>query len=133
MLRTLSKPHEEMADTSLRKLSAETLKSLDRGKLSATLEKAIQRAVQDCIDRPSDDRVRKVTLQFDLTPVVDMDDNIVCCDGVKAKYQVRSKVPDWESKELDFGVQRDGSLIFNEDAPENHRQTTMDYGGSKEE
>lgn len=110
----------------LKRLSAETLKSLDQGKLAATLEKALERAVGDCIARPTDDRARKVTLQFDFTPVTDVDEGLVTLYGVKAKYQVRSKVPDWESKILDFGVQRDGSLVFSEESPENHRQKTLD-------
>lgn len=109
-------------------LSAETLARLDRGKYKATLEAAFQRAVQDCIDRPTDDRTRKVTVQFDLVPVCDMDDKIVCCDGIKAKYQVKAVMPNWESKPLDFGVQRDGTLVFNEDAPDNHRQLTLPTG-----
>lgn len=114
-----------MADTKLKRLSAETLKSLDNGRFASVLQTAIERAVSDCIARPTDDRSRKVCLQFELTPVVEVDERIVYCDGVKAKYQVRSKVPDWESKVLDFGVQRDGSLIFNEESPDNHRQLTM--------
>lgn len=116
-----------MATQQLQKLTAATLKSLDKGKLAVTLEKALQRAVSDCIDRPGDDRARKVHLQFDLTPVVEVDENVVYCEGVKAKYQLRTKVPDWESRVLDFGVQRDGSLVFNEESPDNHRQTAIPF------
>ena len=117
-----------MSEQTLRKLSADTLGLLDRGKCKATLEAALQRTVQDCIDRPSDDRKRKVTLQFDLAPVCEVDDKIVYCDGVKATYQVKATMPNWESRPLDFGVQRDGSLVFNEESPDNHRQMTLPNG-----
>jgi len=108
-------------------LTSETLHQLDRGKFSATLEAALQRVVQDCIDRPTDDRTRKVIVQFDVVPTYEEEDRVVYCDGAKAKYQVRARLPDWESKQLDFGVQRDGKLLFNEDAPDNHRQSTMEF------
>lgn len=113
-------------------LSAATLESIDHGRLAATLETALKRATQDCIDRPSDDRVRKVVLELNLSPVCDEEDRVVYCEGVKARYQVRTKVPDWESKTLDFGVRRDGSLVFNEDAPDNHKQATIPFAEEEE-
>lgn len=114
-----------MTTMELVKLTTETLSRLDRGKYKATLEQAFQRAVQDCIDRPGDDRNRQVTVQFDLAPTVEVEDNVMYCDGVKARYQVRAKLPNWESKVLDFGVRKDGSLVFNEASPDNHRQMAL--------
>ena len=114
-----------MPDHELLELTAETLARLDKGKYAATLEAALKRAVQDCIDRPTDDRNRKVVVQFDLAPITDIDEQIVTCEGVKAKYQVKVTNPNWESKTLDFGVRRNGTLVFNADVPDNHLQMTF--------
>jgi hypothetical protein len=87
---------------------------------------ALQRAVKDCIDRPSDERSRKVTLQINLTPVKEVIDNVISCEGAHGLFQVRCKIPDWETRTYDFGVRTNGALVFNPDSPGNHRQKAFD-------
>lgn len=116
--------------TELYKLQAESLAKLDRGALAVTLEKALQMAAHDCIDRPADDRARIVTVQIELKPKAEYDNDTRSLEvtGAEGKYKVRCKTPDWESKTLDFGLQTNGTLIFNENAPDNHRVRSLPFG-----
>jgi len=106
-------------------LTAGSLKHLDRGAAGVSLDHAIARAVKDCIDRPGDDRARKITLQIEIKPVTETINNVITCEGAKGVYKVRLRTPDWESNELDFGVRENGMLIFSEDSPANHRQAQL--------
>jgi len=94
-------------------LNAETLKHLDRGIASAAL------------DRPGDDRPRKITLQLCIKPVTETMNNTLSCEGAKGEYKVALSIPDWQSQTLDFGVRQNGMLIFSEESPANHRQRTI--------
>ena len=109
----------------LERLSLETIKDLDSGIAMQTFQQAVQRAVRDCIDRPGDKRARKVILQLAVTPVPIIEGNTIDCDGAKGIFMCRVKIPDWETRQVDFGVQQSGDLIFNPDSPNNHRQTTL--------
>lgn len=106
-------------------LTASTLSKLDRGSAAAALDLAISRAVRDCLDRPGEDRPRKITLQIDVVPVKEVIDNVLSCEGARGIYKVRYRQPDWESQELDFGVRENGMLVFSETSPGNHRQSTF--------
>ena len=64
---------------------------------------------------------------------VDDDTHTYYVDGVVGKYKVRCKIPDYESKPLDFGVQSDGSLVFNENHPDNHRARSLPFPDDAEE
>ena len=110
---------------SLKRLSLESIKELDGGAAMQTFQTAVQRAVKDCIDRPGDKRPRKVVLQLAITPVPVIQGNVIDCDGAKGAFQCKVKIPDWETRTVDFGVQNSGDLIFNPDSPHDHRQTTM--------
>ena len=114
-------------------LTASTLAKLDRGAAAAALDKAIETAVRDCLDRPSDERARKITLTLELVPVKDVIDNVISCEGAKGVYKVRYRQPDWESKELDFGVRENGMLVFSELSPDNHRQAMLNIMEQKDD
>jgi len=120
--------------TELYKLQASSLTQLDRGALAVTLEKALQQAATDCIDRPADDRARIVTVQIELKPKAEWDNDTRSLEinGAEGKYKIRCKTPDYESKPLDFGLQTDGTLIFNENAPDNHRVRSLPFGDDDE-
>ena len=115
---------------SLLRLNLESIKELDGGATMQTFQDAVQRAVKDCIDRPGDKRARKVVLQLALTPVPNISGNVIDCDGAKGVFQCRVKIPDWEMREVDFGVQNSGDLIFNPDSPRDHKQMTLLEGES---
>jgi hypothetical protein len=109
----------------LQRLTLETIKDLDSGIAMETFQTAVQRAVKDCLDRPGDKRARTVVLQFKITPVATITGNTIDCDGAKGIFQCKTKIPEFETREVDFGVQQNGDLIFNPDSPLNHNQMTL--------
>lgn len=88
----------------LYKLQAASMANLDRGSLAVAIEKALQQAALDCIDRPTDDRARKVTVSIELKPKAEYDDDSRAIEivGVEGKYKVKCAVPDRESKGTDL-------------------------------
>lgn len=115
----------------LKELNLATISDVDFGKADKAFQMALKRVVADCIDRPADKRVRKVTLQITLKPVVDIIDNLVTCEGASGAFQVRAKMPDYETGEVDFGVKNNGSLFFNPESPRNHRQECLEFEGGE--
>jgi hypothetical protein len=109
----------------LKRFNLESLKDLKNGEALVTFQTAVQRAVKDCIDRPGDKRARKVILQMTLKPVPQITGNTIDCDGAKGTFQCRVRIPDWETQEVDFGVQQSGDLLYNPDSPNDHRQRTL--------
>jgi len=109
----------------LKRLTLETIKDLDSGIAMETFQTAVQRAVKDCMDRPGDKRARQVVLQLKIVPVAVISGNSIDCDGAKGLFLCKVKIPDWETREVDFGIQQSGDLIFNPDSPNNHKQMTL--------
>lgn len=117
----------------LQRLSLESMKRLDAGRAMEAFQLCVERATQDCVDRPGDNRARKVLLQMTFKPVTVVNGNTIDCDGAKGSFQCRVKIPDWETQEVDFGVRetrdergdKHATLVFNEDSPRDHRQRTM--------
>lgn len=106
-------------------LNAASLKYLDRGAAAEVLKLALERAVRDCIDRPSDERARTVTMTFAIVPVKEVIDNVITCEGAHLAYKVRAKNPDYESRTIDCGVRENGMLVFNANCPTDHKQSTF--------
>jgi hypothetical protein len=50
------------ADVDLTKLTLESVKDLDMGTVAVAFQRHLERAVQDCLDRPGDLRLRPVHL-----------------------------------------------------------------------
>ena len=110
---------------SLKQLTLQTLQDLDFGKASMGFQRLLTQAVLDCINRPADDRIRKITMQLNLKPVAETVGNTISCEGAKGVFQMRLHIPDMETPEVDFGVRENGMLVFNEDSPREHRQGTF--------
>jgi hypothetical protein len=109
----------------LQKLSLETLSNLDMGKISATLEVHLKRAITDCEDRPADQKARSVLLQFDLIPTLNDD---ASCTEASLQIQCHSKVPTHKTRVFNMGLRKskDGPmLVFNPDSPGNVNQSTI--------
>ena len=111
----------------LHKLQAKSLAKLDRGTLAIAIEQALQTTARDCLDRPTDDRARTVVVTISLKPKAEYDEasRAMQITGAEGQYKVKCNVPDRESKPLDFGLKDDGTIIFNENVPENHRQPSI--------
>ena len=107
----------------LLRLTLQSLKDLDMGSIDVAFRTHLERVVKDCLDRPGDKRSRKVVIELIAVPIpVPVIQNIIDCDGVSATIKVKSMLPDYESRTLDFGVRSDGSLVFREHSPTDHRQ-----------
>ncbi|MGA2035378.1 MAG: hypothetical protein ABSG68_24285 [Thermoguttaceae bacterium] len=109
----------------LQRLTLANIGELDNGLALETFQTALKRAVKDCLDRPGDKRARKVTLQMNVTPVAQIQGNAIDCDGAKGVFLCKCRIPDYETREVDFGVQQTGDLLFNPDSPNDHKQITL--------
>lgn len=117
-------------------LSAESIAKLDAGRVGTAINQAIAQAVMDCLDRPSDERKRKVQIELEIIPISRMDEGRgrYVCEGTKALARVKLGVPVRESNALSFGVNKvDRALYFNEDSPGNVQQQTFDFEDGKSE
>lgn len=103
-------------------LTLDSLKDLDFGKANEAFMLHLRRAAQDCLDRPGDDKPRKVIMEFMFKPDMDATGN---CDKVKSQAAIYSKVPTHRTSVYSFGLQRNGSFVFNPDSPTNVDQATF--------
>jgi hypothetical protein len=107
-------------------LSLKELHKLGGGKLALAFEREVSRIHADIVDRPADERARKLKLVFSFTPGrvealgVDTVDVDVACRADVPPYQTRP----YECK----SVPKSGELLFNLEAPENVDQHTIDMG-----
>jgi len=114
----------------LKELNLENLKDLDLGRANMMFMAALAQAVRDCINRPADERARKVTLELTLKPVCETIGQTLSCEGARGVFICRSKIPHWETPEVDFGIKESGQLYFAEGSPRDHRQSTLDFDGA---
>ncbi len=103
-------------------MTLKTLHLLDYGKAAEALQTHLRRAAVDCLDRPGDAKARKVTLQFEIVPVLEPDGD---CTEVRVTIQAISKMPTHCTKPYSMALRKNGSLGFSEDSPENVGQTTI--------
>lgn len=108
----------------LQQLSLNTLNQVDYGKANIAFQRLIRQAVNDCIDRPGLKKARKVSLTLTINPVVTINGNTIDCDSVKGSFHLKTTLPNMETDPIDFGIRSNGDIVFNADAPDNHRQQT---------
>lgn len=108
----------------LRKFSFRELAELDGNRVELAADQAIERCARDCMDRPGDNRPRKVILEMQMIPVLDDDGD---CESVKAQVQIKEAVPTRRSKVYSFGARQNGILTYHPDSLENHAQTTLEF------
>ena len=109
----------------VRKLTLSSIEELNFGQAEAAFKTLLAQAVKDCIDRPAVKAGRKVTMQLTVTPIASVRGNTIDCETASGVLTLRAKVPDYETDTISFGVQHDGSLVFNPDCPDNVRQQTL--------
>lgn len=114
----------------LQPLTLKTLPELGDGIVATAWELAVKRAAADCMDRPGDERPRKVILECVLLPVVGESAE---CESTSVQFQVKDTVPTRRSKVYDFQVRRGGLLLFNDLSPDNAHQRTIDQTEGDEE
>lgn len=102
--------------------SLDTIRQLDNGRVFEAFSQAMARAVRDCEDRPGEDKVRKVLLQVELTPVVEDEDTPTT---VAMLCQVKDTVPTRKSKTYSCGIKAGGIIAFSTESPGNFNQLTL--------
>lgn len=92
-------------------------------RIEKLFQKHLMHVVRDCEDRGVEDNAeRSITLTFGVTPMVNPDTHEV--DEVAIKMKCKSGVPDYQTKAFPMAVDK-GKLLFNADAPNSLRQTTL--------
>jgi len=113
---------------SLIPLSLETVKDLDGGRPSLAFSHAVEQCVLDCKDRPMDERARKISLEFSLSPVAEESDvaGVFNLASVEGGFKIKVAMPNRQTKTYSFGINRQGKLFFSETSPGNVAQTTFE-------
>jgi hypothetical protein len=104
-----------MSRTQTVPLDFSNLAGLDEGRINKVLCAHLQRIAMDCINRPSDKTKRKVSLEFTVSPVIDVDSQE--CESAKIEIECKSKVPVHRSKPYEMRVTSKG-FLFNRDFPD---------------
>jgi hypothetical protein len=110
------------------KVSLDSLGLLDEGKGAAAFQALLDRAADDCDDRPGEPKPRKVTLEIEMVPVLEAD---LQCTEVKAVVKAKLTVPQFSTKEYSFALRKTNKgsiLVFSEDSPSNVNQGTLGLG-----
>ena len=103
-------------------LSLDALKHLDMGKVYAAWNADLARLIQDCRDRPGDDRPRTHVLAMRMVPELDQGGD---CTDAQVDFVVKASVPARRSRVYRMGVTRRDSAFFIEESPDEPDQTTM--------
>ncbi len=104
-------------------LSLETLDKFDFGKASIAWQKGLERVVRDLLDRPGDTNKRTVTLEAVIKPVRQQDGDVV---DAEVEFVVVAKIPPHRTHPRPLVVSLGGQLFFEELAPDNPRQSTLE-------
>jgi hypothetical protein len=100
------------------------LDKLDDGRLSTAFQVECDRAVRDVLDRPNVGAARKVTLQVEISPGY-VDDS-GACEEVIVTAAVKNTLPVLRTRPYKMSPKRNGRLIWNDLAPDNAFQKTID-------
>lgn len=104
--------------------SLESLNEVDAGRIVVAFQHELKRMIDDCRDRPGDKNARTVGLKCAITPILDIIDKKVICNGVNIEFEITGKVPVRRSRPIPMKV-NDKGAYFNTDAPDNPDQTTF--------
>ena len=107
-----------------KKFAIENLPEVDDGKIKLAVNRAIQQAYDDMVQRPGDRSKRKVSLDIEFTPMAD-DDGLL--HSVSTEFAIGVKVPERRSKPYPMEPHAGSkSLLFNPASPEDPHQHTID-------
>ena len=101
------------------------LGTLDGGRVRVGIDQALKRAVDDCADRPGLKEDREIILKISLRPVMEGGGEL---DSVTVDFSIKERIPARSSKAYNMRAGSDGSLFFNELAPEDVDQGTIPIG-----
>lgn len=112
----------------LKKLSLAALAEIDDGRLREAIEQAIRACEADCRDRPADDADRTITLSIMFEPVVASNGDL---DSVNTRFAIATRLPKKATRAFNMSAGRGPGLFFNDLAPDNARQATLDDAPAK--
>jgi len=104
-------------------LSLDTLKDFDVGKAAVAFQHALKRVVTDCLERPGTKATRKVVLTANVAPLMQQDGDVV---DAEVDFTIQAKTPPWQTATKPLAITRGGQLMFNDLAPDNPHQKTID-------
>lgn len=104
----------------LTELRLSTLKDLDLGKIDAAFQRELKLAVEDCKDRPLENKARVVNVAFLLAP-----DEATDGDEVKIQAVISSKYPKRTSRVYNMVTTPNGGLKFHPDLPGDPQESTL--------
>jgi hypothetical protein len=107
------------------KFSMLTLLGIDGGRIREAFDLTLATCEQDMADRPGVKAARKVTLTITLTP--DPDEEGDLC-GASVGFDVKASLPKRKSRDYSMRAEKNRGLWFNDHAPENPLQRTIDEG-----
>ena len=97
------------------KLRLENLVQLDGGIVCRAFDCELGQGVQDCLDRPTDNRPRKVAVVFTIKPKVDVKAGEVNCEDCLVEAEVASSMPKKRTKSFTMKPKHSGDLCFHPD------------------
>lgn len=105
------------------KLNLKSLREMDNGKIDKLLLQGLRQVIQDCVDRPTDKKARKVTLQLIFSPIPD---DLGACDEVSMSVQSKVSVPVKQTKTYSIGAKPSGEGFLNLASDDDVKQSTLD-------
>lgn len=114
----------------LNKFTMAALDQVDGGRIAQALDREVARCQEDCHDRPTLDKVRKVTLTVEVRPVPNDSGSDLASVDVQFKIKPAA-LPAKETRSFNM-LPRAGGLLVNELSPDESRQLTLDedeHGG----
>lgn len=106
----------------LRTFSLSALKDLQNGEIDAQFGEIVAQVVKELEQRPHITKARKVSLDFEFSPLMVSG----ALDDVMVKVSFKSTVPKYESRVYSMTPKTDGSLVFAPASPDEPRQMTLD-------
>jgi hypothetical protein len=83
---------------------------LDRGAVGVAIDKALQEIGRDCLDRPTDERSRKLVLTLLFKPCPETFDQTVSCESIDLDVEI--KAADETEPQMDTDTHREISKII---------------------
>lgn len=106
------------------KFTLTALSEIDGGRMAEAFHQALARLEADMHERPGAKSARTLTLTCTFKPVIDEEGDL---DSAEVTFDVKEKIPKRESKTYNMHAsKKNGGLFFNEMAPENANQRTID-------
>lgn len=114
----------------LKQFTFEEMAELDGRRIAIAVNQAIKRAAEDCFDLPGEKAARKVNIQMEFKPILDETGD---CSEIDFRVQIKQTIPTRKTRAYDFGLRKNGVLVYNPEALENVDQQTFEFGETEDD